>query len=147
VLSHCSLLIAHCLALLPLEHAFFEDVKVANRDEDHEGQRFPEDVAAKLAVGDRERVEERGFNVENDEQHGDEVEVNWEAFSSRANRVIAAFVGHEFGAARFFWSKHRADDQGEHADASGDDEHDDDVQEFVQRSISPRVQQQNLPVF
>src|SRR5262249_26389177 len=106
---------------VPLQSALLQDVDVADeehRDEQHHlDQGDPAQIAERHGPG----VEEHGLDVEEDEQHGDEIELDREPLTRRAQRIDAALVGHELLAA----PAPRHDEAGEQDRAPGEGQGDD----------------------
>src|SRR5205085_2405378 len=86
-------------AIAPLEQAFLPDIDVADQEQGDEQHHLDEDDGAQLSAGGRERAEddrprhqEDQLDVEEDEDHRDQIELDREAFARRADRVFAALV-------------------------------------------------------
>src|SRR5215510_14525331 len=80
---------------IPLQGALLQYVDVAHeehRDEQHHlDQGDPAQVAERHGPG----VEEHGLDVEQDEEHGDEIELDREALPRRPERIHATLVGRQ----------------------------------------------------
>jgi hypothetical protein len=82
---------------LPVECAFFESVNVADHQDRYEAEHTPEDHFAlhdRLFVNHRPRIHENDLEIEEDEQHGDEVKLHAEPRRRFPLRHHAALVGH-----------------------------------------------------
>ncbi len=84
----------------PIEHAFAPDVHVTRQQDGKEDQNLHEAGPAQVAQGHRERVEERDFDVEQQEDHRDEVELDGMTLAGIADRRHAAFVRGELLGSR-----------------------------------------------
>ena len=90
-------------------------------------------MAGKAAEDDGPGEHEDGFDVEQDEEHGDHVEADGEAAAGVADGVHAALVGAELGARVLVL----ADEEGCRHHAAGQAEGDKDLQH--QRKVVPDV--------
>ena len=87
--------------LLPVERAFFQRVDIPDHQDRNETQHAPEDRFAfddRFFVNDRPRIHEHDLEIEQDEEHRDEVELHAEARLGFALRDHAAFVGRVLNA-------------------------------------------------
>src|SRR5437762_11218771 len=78
-----------------IERAFFEGVRVANHQDGNKAEHAPEDRAAlldRVAVNDRPRIHKHDLEVEQDEEHCHNVELNAEARLPFALRNHPAFI-------------------------------------------------------
>src|SRR5215470_7882925 len=80
------------LFLGPVQHALLDDVKEARQDQDDEQEHLDKGKHLQVAVHDSPRIEEDRFDVEQDEDHRDQVEPYAEALLGGAGRGDAAFV-------------------------------------------------------
>src|SRR5439155_648843 len=85
------------LALVPIERSLAENVEVADEEDRYEHAHFTEqEELARFVVVDEDDcpgVEEDRLDVEDDEEHCDQVELDREALSCIAYRGDAALVG------------------------------------------------------
>src|SRR5439155_21453551 len=70
-------------ASIPLERAFPPDVDQAQEQNPHEHPHLDQAEDPELPEDDRPRVEEDRFDVEHDEEHGDQIETGVEALPRR----------------------------------------------------------------
>src|SRR6266487_2172518 len=81
--------------LLKIEHAFFKRVNVPHHQNRDKAEHAPKDAAAlgnSLFVNHRPRIHEHDLQIEEDEEHGHEVELNAEPRLARALRHHPAFI-------------------------------------------------------
>src|SRR5215471_5453032 len=76
----------------PVERAFAPHVDVPGREQREERYDLPESGLAKIAKRDRPRVQERHLDVEEQEDHRHEVELDRLALAGVADRGHAALV-------------------------------------------------------
>src|SRR5688572_15972994 len=85
---------------LPVEGAFFQSVNVTDEENAEEGKHGTENQIRigeeHFLVNDGTWVEEYDFDIEEDEEHRDEVEFDGEAGVAFADGEHAAFVGSVF---------------------------------------------------
>src|SRR5437879_9261809 len=85
--------------LSKIERAFFERVNIAHHQDRNEAQHAPEDYAAvcdRFLVNDRPRIHEHDLEVEEDEQHRNEIELHAKARLNLALRNHPALVSGVF---------------------------------------------------
>src|SRR6267154_476339 len=78
-----------------IERAFFEGVHIANHQDRNKTEHVPEDRAAlldRIAVNDRPRIHKHDLEVEQDEEHRHNIELNAEARLRFALRNHPAFI-------------------------------------------------------
>lgn len=121
----------------PIENALFPDIYVPDDKRRDERQYFNESDRAVLDTGqtllthqalkgDREWNDKKDFDIEQEENNGDDVEFDRIFITSRADRVFAAFVGHEFRRRAFTRADKLRDQQLADAKAGRDQKHDRD---------------------
>src|ERR1043165_3044513 len=76
----------------PIERALFPDVEKPGKDEDDEDQDFHEPEHLQIAVHDPPRVQENGFDIEQNKKHSDEIKLDAETVPRVAGRRDSAFV-------------------------------------------------------
>src|SRR5690348_15154218 len=81
------------IRLLPLQRAFAPFVDEANRQNGEERHHRPESKSADLLKGHRPGKQERHFQVENDEQDGNEIVADIEAPAGVIERLKSALIG------------------------------------------------------
>src|SRR5215510_14579887 len=80
-------------ASIPFERPLPPLIDKADRQHCKEHHHGPEAERAELAEGDRPGKQERHFQIENDEQDGDEIESHVEFHARIVEGIKAAFVG------------------------------------------------------
>src|SRR6056297_3715942 len=104
----------------PVQDAAAEDVDVAHSEDRDEDHGVEEQVLGRGLEAHGQRVEERGLEVEDDEQHRDQVEVDREALASAAGRDHARLVRLQHrGRALLLRAQQHGDREGGHADEAG----------------------------
>src|SRR5262249_14526997 len=112
-------------ASIPFERPLPPFIDKADRQDRKEYHHGPEAEQAELAEGHRPGKQERHFQVENDEQYGDEVEPHVELHARIVERIEAAFVGRQlFRVGLLIGEQKRGNHQGEADDTGDADEHD-----------------------
>src|SRR5579872_1183403 len=76
----------------PVEYSLFPDVEEANQKDSDIYQHLPQPKALQIAQNDGPRIDEYRFNVEQNEQHSDQVEFHGEALPGVSDRGHAAFI-------------------------------------------------------
>src|SRR5205085_3340096 len=125
----------------PVERLLLPDVDVADGEQSDEDEHFAEEehpgvAAAGVAIDDRPRIEEGGFDVEQDEQHRDLIEADVDALAVRIEQRHAAFVRRRFRRIALMPSDDEVQREDHDADAEGDDQHDQDGEEGVCHGFS-----------
>src|SRR5215213_242016 len=120
-------------ARAPLEQTLLQDVDVADEEEDDERHHLDVDERAEVVrrealEDDRPRDHENQLDVEEDEDHRDEVELHREALARRAHRVFAALVGHRLRPRRLVLADELREQDVARGEAHGDEEHERDWQ-------------------
>src|SRR4051812_40965478 len=85
----------------PLEHALAPDVDVPGRQEEHEEHDLYEPVPPEIAKGHRPRIEERDLDVEEQEDHRDEIELDGLSFTRIPHGRHPALIRRSFLPCRF----------------------------------------------
>src|SRR5438552_19162050 len=85
----------------PVQNAFLPDIEESDEENSKVYQHFPQPEALQIAQNNGPRIDEDRLNIEQNEQHGDQIELYREALPGVAHRGHAAFVGREFGAGWF----------------------------------------------
>src|SRR5438876_2678073 len=122
---------------LPLQGPLLQQVDVAHEQDQDEEQHLDQAVRSELLECDRPRVEEHRLDVEQDEQHGHEIELHGEARARVSDRLDPALVRgvlHGIGPAGH-------DDRGERDRARAEpDRHDQEQQDWqvLSHRSSPR---------
>src|SRR5260370_16404123 len=107
-------------ALGPVERAFPDHVNQTGREQGDENKHLEIDKIAQAVLRAGKELENHGpgnqknyFNVEQDEDHRDQIELDRETLVRRTDRILAAFVRHQFRARAFaLTDKLRQSDEG-----------------------------------
>src|SRR5262249_32033514 len=99
---------------IPVERALLQQIEVAHEQDEDEEQHLDQAVQPELAERHGPRVEEHRLDVEEDEEHRDQIELDREAGARVADRLDAALIRSELG--RVLPPRH--DERG-HADRAG----------------------------
>src|SRR5574340_50092 len=76
----------------PVQGPFLPDVEVARQNEQEKDEHLNECEKLQLPVDHRPRIQEYGFDIKEDEEHGDQVELHTEALARVARGGHAALV-------------------------------------------------------
>src|SRR4029453_1483863 len=104
---------------LPVERAGLPGVHESPAEQRHEDAHLDQAEDAQLAERERPRIEEGGVDVEQDEDHADEVELDREALARVADRGHAALVGRALGGGRARPAEQVREREREDAEAEG----------------------------
>src|SRR5438477_2826128 len=85
----------------PVQNAFLPDVEESDEENSNVYQHFPQPEALQIAQNNGPGIDENRLNIEQNEQHGHEIEFHGEALPGVAHRGHAAFIRREFGAGWF----------------------------------------------
>src|SRR5438874_9765672 len=125
------------LAGAPVEPALAPDVDVRHEHEPDEYRHLDQPEQPERAERDRPREQEDRLDVEDDEQHRHQVELDAEAFpAGQPDRVVAALVGRQLHGVRTVRPKHPRGHQGAHGEHPRQDGHHDDRQVVDQHDRS-----------
>src|SRR4051794_17395058 len=115
-----------CLSVLvaPVEDALPPDVHVAGEQDQEEENQLDEARPPQLAQRERPRIEERDLDVEQEEDHRDQVELHRVPFAGVADRRHAAFVRRELFRRRTLRANQLAEADVEHGKAGAEPNHD-----------------------
>src|SRR5215470_5464328 len=91
---------------LPLESAFLPDVNVAGENRCDEGQHFKESEEFKVVVDNGPGKEKHRFDIEEEEEHRNQIKLYRKAVTGGSNGFHTAFVGNQFGRRRLSHSEH-----------------------------------------
>src|SRR5207248_9872435 len=129
--------------LSEIERAFFQRVNVADHQDADEAEHAPEDHAAvrdRFFVNDRPRIHEHDLEIEQDEEHGDEIELHAKARLSLALRNHPAFVGSVFRRrASPGFSEQHADEKRRRGESDCDNDLQENRQIFLNHSRPRRL--------
>src|SRR5205085_4867380 len=121
--------------LAPLEQPLLDDVDVADQEQHDEEHHLDVDQRAQVSARGGERAEDDGprdeedqLDVEEDEDHRDQVELDREALARRADGVFAALIGHRLRPRRLVLADELREQDVARGEAAGDDEHQHDGQ-------------------
>src|SRR2546427_511890 len=106
----------------PLERPFFPGVNVAGEDNCNKQQHLEESKELQFAVHDGPGEKKHGLNIEEKEQHGDEIELNGETLACGTDRTHSTFVGRELSGCRFLLATGLREEQRDGAESSDKNE-------------------------
>src|SRR5439155_9514914 len=106
----------------PLERPFFPGVNVAGEDNCNKQQHLEESKELQFAVHDGPGEKKNGLNIEEKEQHGDEIELHGETLARGTDRMHSTFVGRELSGIRFLRATGVREDQRDGAESSDKNE-------------------------
>src|ERR1043166_210376 len=120
----------HARAVAPLEQPLLDDVDVADQKQHVEEHHLDVDERAETSARRGEGAEDHGpgdeedqLDVEEDEDHRDQVELYGEALARRPHGVFAALVGHRLRPRRLVLDDELRQKDVSGGEAHGDDEH------------------------
>src|SRR5512140_721448 len=117
------------LTSVPLERAFLPQVGEPEEEDGDEDEHFDEDRPSALPEHDGPGVEERRFDVEQDEDHRDDEELDADALVAVVEQRHAALVRRELPFRADFPAEEGVQAQEQDADAEGAHEHEQNRQE------------------
>ena len=118
---------------MPVERALLPEIKVTDQEDGDIEEHLHKAKPLQFTKNESPGVEEDGLDVEENEDHGDEVELDGEGFAGVAGGLHAAFVGLLLGAA----GAAPADEAGKTEENSG--KNSGQAEEEQQRSVGLKV--------
>src|SRR4029079_5364309 len=126
----------------PVEDALAPDVDVAGEQDQEEDDQLDEAGPAQLAQRHRPRIEERDLDVEEQEDHRDEIELHRMPLARVPDRRHAALVGRHLLGRRTLRPDEVAEEDVEAPEARAEDEHDQEREPRVHdfpKGFAPRT--------
>jgi hypothetical protein len=128
-----------CCPLVELEDALAVAVDVCNDGGEHEEEDAEEPDGGGIGAwveggeGLGPRVEEDDFDIEDKEDHGDEIEADIEAFTGGVDRGHPGFVGNAFSGTFSAWAEDCGSDEVHDGESCGGEEHEEDGEVCIDR--------------
>src|SRR5262245_23018923 len=121
----------------PIERAFAPDVDIARQQQREERDDLPEAGLAQIAEGDRPGIEKRDLDVEEQEDHRHEIELDGLPFARIADRWHAALVRRRFFRGGLARAQKLRQQDGSAGKTDAQTDHDEDGQKTVHVRRAP----------